>query len=165
MVTMAKRSVKQIANDKRSGNMAKRRSAGTKSVKRVYMRAKARVSRSRSSGIMGKIRWGEAALAALVGYEGSSIISPVYDGLLVSHVPMNIQTDLANIGGGPSVANNQTNGINKIMGTVAVAKVAYDVVKGKSLSTSDMSLLIPFALGTMVEKETLYGTNTTVAGW
>lgn len=95
----------------------------------------------------GKIRWGEAALAAIVGYEGDKILAPV-TGPIFDATPNNstaghIMNAMAQASG-----NAFDKAVNKSLGTLAVAKVAYDAVRKGRLDQNDLSLYLPFALGT-----------------
>lgn len=119
-------------------------------VKRVRRTGSVRRTASRASGMLkGKFKWGEALLAALVGYEGDKIIQPL----------TSVIYDMApSTGPAASVINaisqgnpNFSTGVNKAMGTVAIAKVAYDAVKKRSLDQNDLSLYIPYALGTVFD--------------
>jgi hypothetical protein len=95
----------------------------------------------------GKIRWGEAALAAIVGYEGDVILQPVtgpiFDTIPNDSMAGHIVNSMANSEGG-----DFSKSVNKTLGTLAVAKVAYDAVKNKHLDQNDLSLYLPFAIGT-----------------
>ena len=110
---------------------------------------------SRVKGITGKIRWGEAALSALVGYFGGNILDSTGAPDMLA----------ANSSLGPymydqSIAIKTATGrsditygdvLNKDLGFLAIAKVVYDVVKGRSLGPKDMSIYLPYALGTVFD--------------
>ena len=103
------------------------------------------------SGMLGgKIKWGEAILAALVGYEGGNVLNstPIpaiaYDKIPQWAAFVNSEYSGAHGPGGTVM--------NKTLGAVALAKVGYDVVKDHKLSNEDLNLLIPYALGTVLDK-------------
>ena len=129
--------------------MAKRRTSKQRPVRtsrrRVYTRARTGI---RAAG--GKIKWGEAILAAIVGYEGDKIVSPVagpiFDAIPNGTPAGNIVNAMANSQGGAF-----SKAVNKTLGTVAMAKVAYDAVKHRSLDSNDLSLYIPYAIGTVFD--------------
>ena len=133
------------------GSMAKK----VKSRPSGRFKARATRARSRVRGIGGKIRWGEAALSALVGYFGGTILDSTGAPDMLA----------ANSSLGPymydqSIAIKTATGrsditygdvVNKDIGFLAIAKVAYDVVKGRSLDSKDMSIYLPYALGTVFD--------------
>lgn len=117
----------------------------------VYTRAK---SGSRKMGM----RWGEAILAALVGYEGDKILDGVGAGNIafpyMARQPQinEAMTALDASGkGGSSPGQTADILINKTAGLAAILKSAYDVVKHKRLSDQDKNILIPYAIGTVFD--------------
>lgn len=139
--------------------MAKRkrsRAPETRAPRRAVSRIRSGARRvySRSKGMFGgKIRWGEAALAAIVGYEGDKILEPgmsLFVPAIESHGWGNA---FYNAAGDPNVTQNEaySMAVNKILGTVAVAKVAYDVVKSHKLDDNDMNVYLPYAIGTVFD--------------
>lgn len=128
------------------------------------VRSKARRAGSRAKSFLGghKIKVGEAILSALVGYEGGNIL----DG---TGVP-NILASNSKIGPylyDQSVAikaagySDVTYGkvINKDIGLVAIAKVVYDLVEKKRMDENDKNILIPYALGTVFDREPKSGSS------
>lgn len=96
---------------------------------------------------MSKIKWGEAALSLAVGYFGGKMMqdtgAPEY---LYQRFPEFRKLTASNAG--------QTAGdaINKDLGLAAMAKVAYDAVVHHRLDQTSTSILIPYALGTVFDK-------------
>jgi hypothetical protein len=117
--------------------------------RRVYERAK---SASRKSGM----RWGEVALAALVGYEGDKIL----DGVGLGTMAYPYMAKIAPLNDAIQYQATQRVGtygelsdvvINKTAGLAALLKSAYDVVKHKKLNDQDKNILIPYAIGTVFD--------------
>lgn len=132
---------------RRTGAPRKRASSGFAS--RVRSGSRRVYSRAKSEFMSGKIRWGEAALAAIVGYEGDNIIMPVtraiYDATPSDSRASAFMTAFA------APYPNFATAVNKGLGTIAIAKVAYDAVKNKHLDQNDLSLYIPYAIGTVFD--------------
>lgn len=126
-------------------------------------------AKSRSSGL----RWGEIALAALVGYEGDNILKPV--GAPISALMgkneytaqmQNAFSDEFGASGGQNGPGNMNLGAyeaNKLMGLAAILKAGYDVVKHKRLSESDKNILIPYGIGTVFDGPS--SKSSTSGGW
>ena len=98
----------------------------------------------------GKIRWGEALLSALVGYEGDKILGPItgpiYDATNGSNTYLTQwQNDSA------AQYGSWAKGVNKTLGALAVVKVGYDVLKHKHMDSNDISVYIPYAIGTVFD--------------
>lgn len=107
------------------------------------------------------MRWGEAVLAALVGYYGDKIASPVGQ-LLVSKLQANPTTaawvsamygEYQATHSGMSPSGQELGGyiLNKLAGLGAIVKPAADVARGKRLSMNDKNILLPYGLGTVFD--------------
>lgn len=143
--------------------MAKKakKSATKVSKERKTSRVSRGFSRARTASRKSGLRWGEIALAALVGYEGDKILTPV--GPLISTAMgkneytaemQNAFSDAYGAEGGQNGPNNANLGAyegNKLLGLAAIMKAGYDVVKHKKLSESDKNIMIPYAIGTVFD--------------
>lgn len=118
---------------------------------RAPRRSRAASPRRKSIGgmVKGKIRWGEAILAAIVGYEGNKIIEPISEPFYDKFSGDPRIGSVINAISAPT--GDFAKGVNKALGTVAVAKVAYDAVTKRSLDQNDLSLYIPYTLGTVFD--------------
>lgn len=126
--------------------------AGT-GVRRAYRRAK---STSGRLGL-GKMRWGEVILSAIVGYEGGNVLNSTGLPNMLSSANAKLgdamyQQSIAMKNAGYSVPGYGTV-INKDLGLVAIVKSAYDVVKKHKLDDVDKNILIPYAVGTIFDKK------------
>lgn len=128
-----------------------KKSAAPKSEKRSSRSTrKSTGSRSRKSSIKnvlgGKIKWGEAALFGLLGYEMGNVLQgsglPEY---LYSKYPMFAEAV------NNSDAKDSGDFINKILGVGTGGKVLYDgLVEGK-VTNNDLSILLPYTIGTVFD--------------
>lgn len=138
------------------GSMAKKsKSSKTKKVKTPgKTRNYARTAASKGKSFLGghKIRWGEVALSALVGYEGGNIIDPIIGDSMYSTLwdKGGLYRDFANQASGAG-NGDLGKGINKDLGFVALAKVVYDVVKTHKLKDEDVNLYLPYVVGTVFD--------------
>jgi len=132
---MVKKSSKAKTSTRRSGSF----------------KARAKSAGRRAKSLMGgKIRWGEALLSALVGYEGDKILGPItgpiYDATNGSNTYLTQwQNDSA------AQYGSWAKGVNKTLGALAVVKVGYDVLKHKHMDSNDISVYIPYAIGTVFD--------------
>lgn len=142
MITMVKKSKSSKASKQRRER---------RSVRRTYRRV---------GGSKGKIRWGEALLAAIVGWKGDVILDPVMT-LANPYMPNNVRNALNDVGnpGGYGSTLVMGAGANKLLGTVSLAKVAYDVVKNKKLDENDLSVYLPYTIGTVFDPATKSNSN------
>ena len=147
--------------------MVKRKTSATPKPVRAPRRARryspvTRTARRRlSTGFMGKIKWGEAALAALVGYEGGNLLdSTGLPTMLASNSKIGPYLYEQSLGA-KTVDSGITYGkiINKDLGLVAGAKVVYDVVKHRKLEDMDLNILIPYVIGTAFDKTSPKGSS------
>lgn len=133
------------------------RTKSVRKISRVRSGARRAYSRAKSGFLGSKIKWGEAALAAIVGYEGNKILEPLAS-LAISNENLNpVLTSLVNgayeVGslGGSSESGSTpgivAKGMNKTIGSVAMLKVGYDLVKHRTIDSTDINVLIPYALG------------------
>lgn len=129
----------------------------------VYRKVRSAGKRVKSGMLGGKIKWGEAILAALVGYEGGNVLNgtPIpaiaYDKIPQWQAFVNSEYVGAHGPGGTVM--------NKTLGAVALAKVGYDVVKDHKLSNEDLNLLIPYALGTVLDKGNINNSSQNGGAW
>lgn len=102
------------------------------------------------------MKWGEAALAAIVGYEGDNILAGTQLGNIaypyLKNVPA-IDDALGAIYQEQGGTNNEVTSvfINKTAGLAAILKSAYDVVKKHRLDDNDKNILLPYAIGTVFD--------------
>lgn len=94
----------------------------------------------------GKIKWGEALLFGVLGYEMGNVLqgsgAPEY---LYQKYPM-FQEAVNS-----STAKDSGDFINKLLGLGAGGKVLYDgMAKGK-VTDGDLSILLPYTLGTVLD--------------
>ena len=147
--------------------MAKK-SSKTRTVRSVRSprsnRAKARRAVSRSKSFLGghKIKVGEAILSALVGYEGGNILDGTgVPNMLASNSKIGPylydQSVAVKAAGYSDVTYGKV--INKDIGLVAIAKVVYDLIEKKRMDENDKNILIPYALGTVFDKEPKSGSS------
>lgn len=136
--------------------MATKKSKASKASKpRRERRSVRRTYRKVREGSKGKIRWGEAILSAIVGWKGDVILDPVMT-LANPYMPDNVRNALNDVGnpGGYGSYLAMGAGANKLLGTVSLAKVAYDVVKHKRLDEDDLSVYLPYTIGTVFDPVT-----------
>lgn len=130
-----------------------------KSVRRVGARVRRGYRRVKSSSDkmgLGKLKLGEAALFALVGYEGAKIL----DSTPIPQVMYDKIPAWANwVNQRPAGHGYGGENVNKTLGALAILKVAYDAVKTHKVDSEDMNVLLPFALGTVFEAPTNPYTN------
>lgn len=119
--------------------------------KRTYHRSRSSSSTRTASkkgifkGIGSKIKWGEAALFAALGYE----MGNVFQGTGIPEYFYQKYPDFAYAVNG-STAKDSGDFINKVLGAGAGAKVLYDGAEGK-VSENDMSVMLPYTLGTVFD--------------
>lgn len=131
--------------------MAKSKKAGTSALPAGRFRAKATRAVRRARGIFGdKVKWGEAGLSLIVGYLGDKILEPVTNPVFNATNGKNAAMTAWQNSAGQQYGN-WARGVNKELGTVAVAKVAYDVIKKGRLDSNDVSIYLPFAIGTVFD--------------
>ena len=123
---------------KESRRPAARRSAGSSTRKSRRSSIKNFVS--------GKIKWGEALLFGALGYEMGNVLQgsglPEY---LYNKYPI-FQEAVNN-----STAKDSGDFLNKILGLGSGGKVLYDgMVEGK-VSSDDLSILLPYTIGTVFD--------------
>jgi hypothetical protein len=127
----------------------------------VYRRVRSAGKRAKSGMLGGKLKIGEAILSALVGYEGGNILNGTpLPALAYDKIPQwasFVNSDYS----GPHGPGGTV--MNKTFGALALAKVGYDVVKSHRLSDEDLNLLIPYALGTVMDKGNI--SSTTGGAW
>ena len=140
--------------------MAKRKtskSAASAPAKRRVSRARTIYRGARTASRKSGMRWGEVALAALVGYEGDKVISSsgvgtvVYNLMQKNAYTAEITNELQNSDKYTSLGEVGGAAANKIAGLAAILKGAYDVVKHNKLSESDKNILIPYGIGTVFD--------------
>lgn len=103
----------------------------------------------------GKIKWGEAALAALTGYFGGDVLEGSGLAPMLYYEYPQTRPYLFTYAQGSTYGDS----LNKDLGMVAGAKVVYDVVKHHKLSSEDTNLLIPYIIGTVFDKNKSDGTS------
>ena len=142
----------EMATKKSKASKASKPKRERRSVRRTFSRVR--------EGSKGKIRWGEALLSAIVGWKGDVILDPVMT-LADPYMPNNVRNSLNDVGnpGGYGSPLAMGAGANKLLGSVAVAKVAYDVVKHKKFDENDLSVYLPYALGTVFDPVTKSNSN------
>lgn len=127
---------------------------------------------ARSASRKAGMRWGEVALAALVGYEGDKIIygsgmgTPIAS-MLEKNEYTNQMLD-AQLSSGAGQGNTPLAAsvvVNKTAGLAAILKAAYDVVKHKKLSESDKNILIPYGIGTVFDGPKSGGSSSSNGVW
>ena len=122
-------------------------------------RSESRKKSSIGSKIMGNIKLGEAALFGVLGYEMGNVLQgtgiPAY---MQNHYPgfQNIVTNSPAADGGDL--------INKWIGAVAGVDVLYDGYKGK-INSSDLSIKLPYTIGTVFDKNKLKGSSNSSERW
>lgn len=142
-------------------SMASKKVKTSKPRKTSRVRSTAKRVYSRGKSIMGgKIRWGEGLLSFIVGWKGDDILNPLTT-IANPYMPNNVRNSLNDIGnpGGYGSTLAEAAGVNKLLGTVAMAKVAYDVVSKKRLDQNDLSVYIPYAVGTIFDPAKSSGTS------
>ncbi len=113
-------------------------------------------SRARAASKKTGIRWGEAALAAIVGYEGNKILDGVGVGNLAypylsKYGPVNDAMGEVYQETGGTNGQNADVVINKTAGLAAILKSVYDVVKKHRLDDIDKNIFLPYAIGTIFD--------------
>ena len=141
------RSAKQKANDKRLGQMAKKRSS------RSY-RSERRTRRARAKDVLGKIKWGEAALMAAAGYfTGAAIQKSGIGPYLFNKVPQFYDyVEFTGLDSGDAASK----GIGAIVGADAL----YDIFSGKGVDKA-LSIKLPYAAGALYDTPMKNSGNTT----
>jgi len=124
--------------DKKSKSPKPKRSRGSK--------GKTKNKGSVKNFLGGKIKWGEALLFGVLGYEMGNVLqgsgAPEY---LYNKYPM--FAEAVNL----SSAEDSGDFINKLLGLGAGSKVLYDgMAKGK-VTDGDLSILLPYTLGTVLD--------------
>lgn len=111
---------------------------------------------------MKDMNWGEAILAAIVGYFGNKILQPVGAPILVkaqtnpytNAMAVEVQNEMLAKGEQVNAGSVGATLANKLLGIAAIAKPGYDVARGKKLTRNDKNILIPFAIGTVFDAQT-----------
>jgi len=135
MITMAKKGKKSEApKTERRSSRRERKSSGSRTRKGV------------KNFLGGKIKWGEAALFGLLGYEMGNVLQgsgvPEY---LYNKYPMFQEAVNA------STAADSGDFINKILGLGTGGKVLYDGFVDGKVSDNDLSILLPYTIGTVFD--------------
>jgi len=112
----------------------------SRSARKVSRRARAK------NFLGGKIKWGEAALFGALGYEMGNVLQgsgiPEY---LYNKYPMFQEAVNA------SDAKDSGDFVNKILGLGTGGKVLYDGLVDGKVSDNDLSILLPYTLGTVFD--------------
>lgn len=131
----------------------KSRAIGTaeKAARRSAVRKSGRIK----SMLGGKIKWGEAALFGLLGYEMGNVFQgtgiPEY---LYSKYPMFAEA----VNG--STAKDSGDFLNKLLGLGTGGKVLYDGLVDGKVKDADLSILLPYTLGTVFDANKGKSSNT-----
>lgn len=107
------------------------------------------------------MNWGEAVLAAIVGYFGNRILEPVGAPVLAkaqsnpytNAMAVEVQNEMLAKGEQVNASSVGATLLNKLLGIAAIAKPGYDVARGKKLSRNDKNILIPFSIGTVFDAQ------------
>lgn len=96
--------------------------------------------------IKGKVKWGEAALFALLGYEMGNVFqgTGVPEYLYQQYPAMRNAVAL-------STAKDSGDFINKLVGLGTGSKVLYDGMVKNKVDQTDLSILLPYTIGTIFD--------------
>ena len=137
----------------------RRKAPERRAAPRRERRSQTKAKSSIGSKILGNIKVGEAALFGVLGYEMGNVFNgtgiPAY---LRNHYPgfnnMIINSPAANAG----------DLINKMVGAAAGIDVLYDGYKGK-INANDLSVKLPYTIGTVFDKNKLKGSSSSGERW
>ena len=137
--------------------MATKKSKTVRAPRRAAARAPRRVKRS-STGMLGKIKWGEAALMGVAGYlSGVALYKSGVAPYLYATQPK--FAEFVNATGAP----NSGMASAKALGLIVGAKGIYDVFKGDK--SRALNLEIPFAIGAILDPKSEYGKTPSGQRW
>ena len=123
-----------------------RKSGSSRAAKRVNRKSSGSKSGGLKNMISGKIKWGEAALFALLGDEMGNVLQgtglPQY---FYTKYPM--FQDMVESSG----AADSGDFVNKIVGAGAGGKVLYDGMVDGKVTSDDLSVLLPYTIGTVFD--------------
>lgn len=130
-----------------------KRASGTRT--RRFVRRAGSIRRKAGGLVGGKIRWGEALLSGIIGYEGSTILDSTGLPVVLSNTQVGKYLYDQSVAMKSAGVSDVTYGkvINKDLGFVALAKVGYDVIRGKRLADMDINVLVPYAIGTVFDPQ------------
>jgi len=140
------------------------------------VRGASRTAKRKAQGMFGagKIRWGEAALSALVGFFGGRIMAstPIPAVVAKKYMQEANPNNALNTAYGamPQYANDPAGWVAdetaRGLGFLALAKAGYDIVKKGRFEKADIDVGIPFAIGAILSPQTSEQTATgTSGGW